>query len=66
MSVVIFDPLSGVCHLRWISAFPGESEVLYPPLTYLRKTYEQEIRVPIPDENDEYVFRVIFVKPSFG
>ena len=55
--------------LRWISAFPGESEVLYPPLTYLRKTYEhseQEIRVPIPDENDEYVFRVIFVKPSFG
>ena len=24
--------------LQWLSAFPGESEVLYPPLTYLQPT----------------------------
>lgn len=24
--------------LRWLSAFPGEEEVLYPPLTYLQPT----------------------------
>ena len=24
--------------LQWLSAFPDESEVLYPPLTYLRPT----------------------------
>lgn len=24
--------------LQWLSAFPGESEVCYPPLTYLKPT----------------------------
>ena len=24
--------------LQWVSAFPGEGEVLYPPLTYLQPT----------------------------
>ena len=28
--------------LQWLSAFPGESEFLYPPLTYLKPTGVEE------------------------
>ena len=28
--------------IRWLSAFPGESEYLYPPLTYLKPTGVEE------------------------
>ena len=29
--------------LKWLSAFPGESEVLFPPLTYLQPTGRVQI-----------------------
>jgi len=29
--------------LQWLSAFPGEAEVLYPPLTYLQPTGRVQI-----------------------
>tara|TARA_B100000795_G_C22620563_1_gene368693 strand:- start:14 stop:790 length:777 start_codon:yes stop_codon:yes gene_type:complete len=32
------DALAHGADLQWISTFPGEAEVLYPPLTYLRPT----------------------------
>ena len=28
--------------IRWLSAFPGESEYLYPPLTYIKPTGVEE------------------------
>jgi hypothetical protein len=32
------DALAHGADLQWISVFPGEAEVLYPPLTFLRPT----------------------------
>ena len=37
----------GLGDLHWVSAFPGDAEVLYPPLTFLRPTHRmQEIVHP--------------------
>ena len=45
--------------LAWCSAFPGEKEFLFPPLTYLEPTGEtQTLRV------DDATFTVIDVHPS--
>ena len=30
--------------LKWLSIYPGEDEVLYPPLTYLQPVLKQNIR----------------------
>ena len=32
------DALGQGADLRWVSAFPSDAEVLYPPLTFLRPT----------------------------
>lgn len=32
------NPLDHGASLDWLSAFPAESEVLYPPLTFLQPT----------------------------
>ena len=46
--------------ISFLSAFPMESEYLYPPLTYLQPTGdEQKLRV------DDAVFTVIDVEPTF-
>ena len=46
--------------LKWLSAFPGESEYLFPPLTYLAPTGRREtVRV------DESEFTVVEVAPHF-
>jgi len=29
--------------ISWLSAFPGEKEVLFPPLTYLKPTGRAEV-----------------------
>jgi hypothetical protein len=29
--------------LKWLSAFPGEAEILYPPLTYLKPTGRKQV-----------------------
>ncbi|KAL3915538.1 MAG: hypothetical protein SGPRY_007183 [Prymnesium sp.] len=29
--------------LQWLSAFPGEAEVCYPPLTYLQPTGQMQV-----------------------
>ena len=42
--LVVPDALAHGADLQWLSAFPGEAEVLYPPLTFLRPTgREQEL-----------------------
>lgn len=49
--------------LRWVSAFPGEDEILYPPLTYLKPTGrpKQVVRC-----NGGRVVTVIEVTPTLG
>jgi len=44
--------------LQWLSAFPGEAEVLYPPLTYLKPTGRQQ-KVAVGKHN----FRVVEIVP---
>lgn len=53
--------------LQWLSAFPGEAEVLYPPLTYLKPTGRtQEIVVQKDATGAELCFRVVEVMPTMG
>jgi hypothetical protein len=48
--------------LKWLSAFPSESEVLYPPLTYLQPTGRvQEIHI-----KELYSFIVVEVRPTIA
>jgi hypothetical protein len=52
--------------LRWVSAFPGEAEVLFPPLTYLQPTGRTD-RVDAVDRDGSPVsFTVIEVTPYIG
>jgi len=47
--------------LSFLSAFPGEREVLYPPLTHLAPTRTQRVTT-----DDGGVFTVIEARPTFG
>ena len=47
--------------LTFLSAFPGEKEYLYPPLTYLKPT-GKTMSVPYKG----HVFTVVEVVPQFG
>ena len=38
LKIQVPDALASGADLEWLSAFPTESEVLYPPLTFLRPT----------------------------
>ena len=46
--------------LKWLSAFPGEEEVLYPPLTYLQPTGREQ-RITL---RGGHTFKVYEVKPT--
>jgi hypothetical protein len=51
--------------LQWLSAFPDEAEVLFPPLTFLQPTGRIE-RVEIVDSNGNPVsFTIVEVNPFF-
>ena len=54
--------------LRFVSAFPGEAEVLYPPLTHLRPVRRADGEVEVHEYvmDDGRVFAVVEVVPSFG
>lgn len=59
-------------NLRWLSAFPAESEFLYPPLTFLQPTgFQEQVEVKIPNENSssdssKVTYTVIEVEPRFS
>jgi hypothetical protein len=47
--------------LQWVSAFPSEAEILFPPLTFLQPTGRlQEI------EFDNYTVTILEVTPYIG
>ena len=48
--------------LAFLSAFPGEAEVLYPPLTHLAPTGKKQT----VETESGVAFTVVEVRPSFG
>ena len=52
-------------HVQWLSAFPKEAEVLYPPLTYLNPTGRTE-EIRVKRGADELCFTVVEVEPIMG
>ena len=51
--------------VQWLSAFPAEAEVLYPPLTYLRPTGKKE-SVIVERDGQQLAFQVIEVNPQLA
>jgi len=51
--------------VQWLSAFPEEAEVLYPPLTYLGTTGRTE-KIVVKRGADELCFTVVEVEPTMG
>jgi hypothetical protein len=52
--------------LQWLSAFPGEEEILYPPLTYLAPTNKtEEVQVDCGDGR-RVCFTVIELRPTMA
>jgi hypothetical protein len=47
--------------LQWVSAFPNEAEILYPPLTYLQPTGRQQVI-----EVDSHHFTIVEVTPTLA
>ncbi len=56
--IVVDNGLQRGADLEWLSMFPAESEVLYPPLTYLQPTGRACLV-----EVDEYTLTVVEAKP---
>ena len=52
--------------LRWLSAFPGEAEVLFPPLTYLKPTGRTDRVDAVDADGRPVAFTVIEVTPFIG
>ena len=51
--------------LQWVSAFPGEAEVLYPPLTHLRPVRQADGEWEVVHVMDDgRMFAVVEVVPS--
>ena len=48
--------------LQWLSAFPGEAEILYPPLTYLKPTGREDY-VNVTRQEGQVAFKIIELEP---
>ena len=57
LRIKIDNPMEMGADIRWLSMFPGEEEVLFPPLTFLKPMFKQQVR--------NGVGIVVTVKPSF-
>jgi hypothetical protein len=51
--------------IQWLSAFPGEAEVLYPPLTYLKPTGRTQTII-VKRGGNELSFTVVEVYPQLA
>ena len=58
------DFMSHGADVQWLSAFPGEAEMLYPPLTYLKQTWRTE-DISVECGGSEFEFTVVEVVPKF-
>ena len=55
----IDSPMELGVDIKWLSMYPDESEFLYPPLTFIKPLYKQEIK------NTGKLGYVVTVTPSF-
>jgi hypothetical protein len=60
------DFMSMGADLQWLSAFPGEKEFLYPPLTYLKPTKRVDPPVTVERGGQTVKFTVVEVVPVIG
>jgi hypothetical protein len=59
--IVTKNKLQRGADLRWVSAFPAEAEILYPPLTYLQPTGRTRVI-----EVDAHHFTIVEVTPTLA
>ena len=52
--------------VQWLSAFPGEEEILYPPLTYLKPTGRTEDLLVERKDGQNVLYSVVEVEPSLA
>ena len=63
--VTVPDFMTMGADVQWLSAFPSEREILYPPLTYLKPTGRKQI-VPVERKGERFLFTVVEVHPQLG
>ena len=63
--ILVPDFISLGADLQWLSAFPGEAEMLYPPLTYLRPTGRAD-RVEVDRADGRVCFTVIELRAAMA
>jgi hypothetical protein len=51
--------------LQWLSAFPGEAEVLFPPLTFLEPTRRTDYVGAVDSDGNPIAFTIVEVTPTF-
>jgi hypothetical protein len=59
--IVTKNKLQRGADLQWVSAFPAEAEILYPPLTYLQPTGRKQVL-----EVDTHRFTFVEVTPTLA
>ena len=52
--------------VQWLSAFPGEEEILYPPLAYLKPTGRTEDLLVERQDGQNVLYSVVEVEPSLA
>jgi len=59
------SPMEMGADLSWISLFPHEKEICYPPLTFIKPMFTQRIKDDNEDEATRIKGMVVTLKPSF-
>jgi hypothetical protein len=59
--IVTKNKLQRGAELQWLSAFPAEAEILYPPLTYLQPTGRTQTI-----EINDHRFTIVEVSPTLA
>jgi hypothetical protein len=59
--IVTKNKLQRGAELQWLSAFPAEKEILFPPLTYLQPTGRTQVI-----EVGKCIFTIVEVSPTIA
>ena len=65
LRIVVPSFISMGAELQWLSAFPGEAEVLFPPLTYLKPTGKRD-EVSVNHGGKRFTFTVVEVTATLS
>jgi hypothetical protein len=61
--IVTKNGLQRGAELQWLSAFPTEEEILFPPLTYLQPTGKTQL-IELNKLENKYRFTIVEVIPT--